>query len=349
MFTNFFSLIFFSILICGYTNIKPEAEKPSKSLLADAMFKKGLNETAAQEPDEKKLEDEKKEEDKVEGELELLDEIVSEITSLSGDVSESIVVTKQDIARRGFDGQVYTREKLEDEVLADQFSKILKATISDEDVNRNLKKMGMNDKQIADLYQAWGYLSKEEFFEDLKKVYRAKSAINFETESQLVTSEGEIKRYYDENPIFEEMVYTIETAFVPFSEDGNNDDLRAELKKFVEGIIPKPECVVWDNPIQVKESEITDQNRFLTNLNENEIYIREASDGFVIYKMKNIKNKHLISLDDRRDDIVEFLRKQKYPHVAGKMQDKFRSKAIILHPGDTYKWPENVNQLELEV
>ena len=97
-------------------------------------------------------------------------------------------------------------------------------------------------------------------------MYRANSAISFESESQMVVSEAEIKKYYEENPILQETVYIVETAFVPFSDTDLNVDIKEELEKYISDEINKPHYLCWDAPVEVKESEITNQNKFLKDL-----------------------------------------------------------------------------------
>ncbi len=278
-----------------------------------------------------------------EPELELLDQIEAEIISFSEDGSEKKILTMQNVRQRAFDGNKYTTQDLIDQTLCDNFSKFLKISVSNDDINRYLKKMNLTEKDVKGIAEHWDYPNVDAFYEDLKRTYRANGAIKFEIDSQLTVSEDEIKSEYDATPVYEEAYYMIENAFIPLSKDV--ETLKAELQNYAQGKIKRPDYVNWQIAAKVLEAEIPEQNKFLFDLPVDEIYIKEMPDGFDLFKIKRKQPRTLVSMESRKSEIVPKIQQAKYPTVYENVLQKLRSKSLIYRPDQEFVIPTKLKDL----
>jgi len=307
------------------------------------------NETVVNEPTEMPVtqaaSEPEKEPEFQTGKLELLDKIEAEIVTSTPDSIDTQIITTSDIRKRAFDGGKYTLDDLINEALADNLGKVFKINLTDDDVNKYLKRANLTDKkQLKKLTEQWGYESLEEFYENFKKIYRANSALNYEMSSQLVVTEEEIQEDYKNNPVYKEGYFTIETTFVLLDSTKTKDELRQELEDFVNGKRDL-DYIIWDMPITVKKTEIPKANNFLENMPPQSIYIKELNDGFDLFKLIDKKDDYLVPLEENKKERIDKLQTKKQEEVYKKVNENLHSKAIIYKPDQTT--PENISELGL--
>lgn len=277
--------------------------------------------------------------------LVLLDQVEAEVVTFGPEGSETTIITKMDIIRRGFDGNKYTENDLIDQTLADQFSRVLKVNISNDDINRNFKKMGITQKEVQSIADGWNFASVDDFYEELKMIQRANAALKFEVESQLIASEEEIKKEYEKKEIFEDAFFIIETAFVPYNEDKSKEELKQELLDFAKGIATSKFNINWDQPVKVKENEIPTSNKFLLDLQVGDIYVKDVPGGFDLFRMKRRQAQRLVTLEERRREIAGVLQQAKYPEAYEKTMKKLRSEALISQPSKIFAVPKDIKEI----
>jgi hypothetical protein len=240
------------------------------------------------------------------------------------------IITKQDIERSGFDGRNHTREsKVEDSMLCAK-AKSLKMAMSDEDVDRYLEKANMNEEQQFMMASRWFYDGIAEFKAALKDMYLANMSLSYEVESNLVISEADIQSYYDQNPIWLEAEYEIQTSFMPANQN-NQAQVQAKLEKFIQtgkGF----KNLTWDDAIVLKTSEISAANQFLADLSVGQVYLKQVSDGFDLFKMVLIRPLRLQPLVERRIEIVNHLRQERHPQVVEQVKKDLQAKSSVYYP-----------------
>jgi hypothetical protein len=248
------------------------------------------------------------------------------------DLSENklVVITQQDIERRGFDGNEHDLKGLETEVLLWQKAELLKMSLSDEDVDRQLDKMGMPKDQQIMIAEKWNYADVDEFKSALKKMYASNISLGFETESGLVIPEVEVQAYYDKDPIWLEAEYEIKTAFVPFKDQKTKKRLAKKLEKLV--VTGSGYKVAWSDSIAIKKSEISVKNDFLTKLKAGMIYKKSTNNGFDLFKMVKVEPHRLQPLLERKVKIVSKLRDERYPIIVEQVKKNLKNKSSIYHP-----------------
>lgn len=333
MISRILTLLFLLPISCMFSDNNFDKKTNLKNANASKQYKKNDKNKANQKEEE-------------ETNLELLDEIVSEITYTASDNIDTIVLTQSQVEQRGFDGNVYNVSDLENQKLLIKRGELLKAkSLTNDEINRNLKKNGMTEKDIINIAQRWGYLNKDVFFEALKEIYMASEILNYEVASQLVASREEIVDFYNNSEYIEEARYFVETAFVEhqktfeLKDDEANiekEKIKNELQSYIRGEISKPDYVNWEAPVEITQSEISRDNQFLTTLSIGSIFFQEEPNGFVLYKMKNKIPLRIIPISEVQDAIAMKIKKDKYPAVVEKVKNKLREQAIIVHPNECF-------------
>lgn len=278
-----------------------------------------------------KKEKAKKKKDLAPSPLVLIDKVDAELAFVSSENNEisTELVTMQDVNRQGFDGSHYNSDDLIDMKLADEAGNDLKITMSDDDINRYLQKSNMSQDYIKRLSETWWFPDLAAFYKVLKESYRGRMALNYQIDSQVVVSEEEIKKYYDEHPVWIETSYVIETAFEPLG-DKKIEELQKDLQEEDEknGL-----CKIrWDLPSTIKESEIGKNNVFILDMQIGDVYLKTQADGVVLFRLKNKSLKHLVSYKDRHLEISRIIKLTKAEAAEKKVKESLREGALIYKP-----------------
>ncbi len=252
-------------------------------------------------------------------------------------------ITEKMIYRRGYDGTKYTLEDIIDFILLDDLGEKIKVNVNDEAISRYLQNIGADADQISKIIEYWGYADEDEFRNDLKIMYRGSSALNYEIESKISITEDDINKYYKNNIIKTDKKYLLRTAFVDldsdkFSESGEDQD--RYLKKLAKKYNSKfDKCLEWewDPVIEIKPEEISEDNKFILDLSEGEIFIKKILDsnnkitGFNIFALQKIIEAGQVSLSKRRAEITKILQKDLYDNAVKQVKQELRNKADIYY------------------
>ena len=240
------------------------------------------------------------------------------------------IITTQEVARAGFDGREHTvASHVEDKMFCAK-AKNLKMAMSDEDVDRYLEKANMNEEQQLLLASRWFYDGIAEFKAALKDMYLSNMSLSYEVESNLVISEEDVQAYYNQHPVQLEPEYEIQTCFVP-ADQANQAQIQAQLEKFIQtgkGF----KKLAWDDAITLKASEISDNNQFLVDMKLGQIYLKPVCGGFDLFKMILIRPLRLQPLVDRRVEIINHLRTERYPQVVEQVKKDLKAKSSVYYP-----------------
>jgi len=278
-------------------------------------------------------------EDDESAKLILLDKIDAVVAS--GDNFK--IVTTSDISKRDFDGVSHTIDDIINEDLMDILAIRLKLNVSDDDVNKFLGRMGMTQEQIKEIARKNGYYDLAEFYEQFKKMYRASQAQSFKISSELVFSEDVIKEYCVENPKVEEAIYLIECASVAYDRSKDRLDQEKELRDSIKN---NKIIIEWGFPVELKSSEISKDNSFVFGMKEGEVFVKATKNCFDLFKLKKLKPEKIYSPEERRQEIIDVLKAEKYNEVVAGIYAKLREEALILKP-DFEEYPVPVYSKDL--
>src|SRR3990167_8389936 len=251
--------------------------------------------------------------------------LIDRIEAVVAEGDQVKVVTSLDVARRGYDGTTYLVQDLVNEDLLEILGDKFKINVDDKDVTRYLQKMNASETQMKAIAQANGYATLSELYEQFKKTFKAQSALSFKTQSELVFSEDVILQYCKNNPQIREANYILQMSFVPFVDSSKQDELKNEIQKY----------------IKHEPNQVSKENSFIFDMKDGQIYIKDMPQGFSLFKMIKSSPEYEVTLEERRLEIVNILRNEKYEEVVKKVVQELRNNALILTPSfDIYPIPE---------
>src|SRR3990167_1735704 len=266
--------------------------------------------------------------------------LIDRIEAVVAEGDQVKVVTSLDVARRGYDGTTYLVQDLVNEDLLEILGDKFKINVDDKDVTRYLQKMNASETQMKAIAQANGYATLSELYEQFKKTFKAQSALSFKTQSELVFSEDVILQYCKNNPQIREANYILQMSFVPFVDSSKQDELKNEIQKYIKHE-PNKISVDWDAPITILKNQVSKENSFIFDMKDGQIYIKDMPQGFSLFKMIKSSPEYEVTLEERRLEIVNILRNEKYEEVVKKVVQELRNNALILTPSfDIYPIPE---------
>lgn len=233
---------------------------------------------------------------------------------------KAVIITQQEVIQRGFDGQKHTLADLVEENMLWQKAELMKMSLSDEDVERQLEKMGMTKAQELDLSKQWNFADVLDFKLALKKMYVANMALSYETEIGLTIPEDQIQAYYDQNPVEVPAQYEIQTSFVSGASDLDQEQLK--LRKDLE----------WSEVVVIDEDQISSQNDYLTKLQPGQIQVQAGDGGFDLIKLVKSTPRHLKPLAERKAEISAKLRHEKHPQAVASVKKDLQNLLHVYYP-----------------
>lgn len=240
------------------------------------------------------------------------------------------VITQQDIARSAFDGKEHELAEVVYNTQLELRADGMKMSLSDEDVDRRLEEMGLPKEHQILMAEKWNYSDLDEFKDAVRQMFVTGMSQGFEIESRLVIPQADVQAYYDKNPVWLSAEYEIQTSFVPFDNAKDQSKLKRKLEKFI--FTGKGYKVEWSEAIMLKADEISQENQFLTELKPNQIYLKAAQDGFDLFKMIEIRSERLQPLVERKSQIINVLRNERYQAVLQDIKDELEKKSVIYYP-----------------
>lgn len=260
--------------------------------------------------------------------LTLLDESQAIVSTISPEKAQVVttVITMQDVNRQGFDGGKYNCEDLINFALMDHLSQDMKINVTTDDINRYCQKMGLSKDQIKYISDSNWFPSIDDFYELFKKNYRGRMAMNFLVDSQIVISEEEIKKYWQDNPIWLEPIYFVEIVTIPLN--------GKSLEEFQKELAAKEKRnnltdIHWQEPVKILDSELGENNKFVAGLKIGDVYIQPEDKEVTLYRLQNKEPKRRKPLEERKKEITNHLKMKKSFKVEQEEREKLKNNALI--------------------
>ncbi len=261
--------------------------------------------------------------------LKLLDKTMATIYHPEG----TIVKCLSDI-RPGLNELPRTLDDVIFEELALLDARMLRINISEEDIDRYLaqlkKQAGYTDAQIAQSFAQLG-LTVEQGKEEIRRMQAIQEVTGYRIrdQQQVLVAPKAVERYCEENPQYQEPIYKISQSIFAF----NKSKDKAENLKKLGDIIKSGEIdyiTTWDEPIEIKLSEISKAQQMITDMKEKEVKVlKETEDGAILIKLVSKTEKRLLSFEERKIEVESFLRAQKYFELAQNYRDDLFAKTKI--------------------
>jgi hypothetical protein len=243
------------------------------------------------------------------------------------------LVTLSDIDRPSIAGNKQSLDDLVTSKLMVQDAVRYKMEPNDEAVDNNLKAVQRENKLSLDdlktIFSSSGY-SYEEGRTQFKEMTAISTMIDFRIRSRLIIPEREIESYYQAHPIIQEASFQVEHALMTVPYGMDRDIFLKELKNLKETGRCKLD-IEWSEPFWINKSEIANDKQFITTMEVSSIAIGgETAAGIELFKLINKKDEHLLSLEERYNEIADYLKRPKYDELFEQYKkDLFAGAAVV--------------------
>ncbi len=262
-------------------------------------------------------------------------QLVNEIVVIIYHEMGTVAILASDI-RPALDGHMQTlREVILNKLmqLDALYHKIIVTQQEAEKYIENIQKQNrLSRKAVEDLFREAGY-TYAEALEYLRARQMIEQVVEFRVKSdkRMIVSRAQAEERYKENPPQVEATYTIATAFISQEQLGNK-----KLSEYLK-TINLDKDVQFDEPFELKESEIADDRKALTTHKERDIVFTEAIDGgFEITRLIKKTPAQVMPFDDCYMEIVTKMRQERLKEVFEAYYSLLLSQATIrfTHPED---------------
>lgn len=239
------------------------------------------------------------------------DFVIDKLEATVSNASRTDVIVTSDIKHRSFDGVEHTLDDMILEAVKDQRGQELGITIEKEDVDRYLRAMShgedVSQEAITARAKMFGYANAEEFYNDLKRLYRSNSAMEMEIRSLLSVSEQEARAYYEAHPEYQEGTYFLQTAFMPVKEGSSIAALKKSLNDPT-----TVDAIDWSTPFGITYGELAHDRDFIRTMDTGQTHAVVTDTGLQLYRLKNHNKPRPFSFDERRKAIINTVRDSKF-------------------------------------
>ena len=234
------------------------------------------------------------------------------------DADDSAIVTLSDIMRPGIDGAVHTLDERVFEKLLWFDGKKHRILPSEEDIERHLKiverENNIGRKELIVIFENGGYTF-DEGKEQFGVMYTVNAMIDFKVRGSLFVSQKEVEQYYRENPEYVDATYLLKRGVISYDYSISEGEQSSIIKQ---AIVDKNEVpdVVWSPAFSVVQGKMAPNIVFVTDMQADEISEPIASpDGIMIFKVVDVTQRRLKTLDERYASIADLLRRPKYQEI----------------------------------
>ena len=255
--------------------------------------------------------------------------LLDTIAAVGGSPNKPWIITAWDVARPPLGGPPVSLDDLILQNLICDDAERLKFAVSDIEATKILEQVieqnEMSNDEFKERVKDSGYCV-DEVLTMLSRMQMVRQLLDYQVSSRVAVSQKVIQKYYDSHPITEEGKCEVQYALVPFQEGTSLDKQRAELANYVAGGCKGDGVTVaWKRPFLLEEAEVAPEKHFILEIEEGGYNGPiEANNGFEIYHMKSKRPKRLLTLEERRRDIVSTLSQDSY----SKLFDEYRQRLL---------------------
>ncbi len=262
-------------------------------------------------------------------------QLVNEIVAIIYHEMGTVAVLASDI-RPALDGHVQTLREVVLNKLMQLDALYHKINVTREEAEKyieNIQKQNrLSRKAVEELFTQAGY-TYAEALEYLRGRQMIEQVVEFRVKSdkRMIVSRAQAEERYHENPPMIEAVYTLAIAFISQEQLGKNN-LSDYLK-----IINIDSDLQFDEPFDLKESEVADDRKAITKHKDGEIVFSEAVEGgFEITRLIKKTPAKVMPFDDCYMEIVTKMRQERLKEVFESYYKLLLSQATIrfTHPED---------------
>lgn len=246
------------------------------------------------------------------------------------------LICQSELDRVGIDGRLQTvQDAIIEELL---FQDAIKHKIPIDDYAdryiRSIKKNhNIDDTEVDKIFEGAG-LTPEEGRLKLQKMGANATMIDLKVKARITIALADVEKEYAKNPKYEEAHYQVEVAFVPFF--ARDLAKQQEQYSFLMDQIDHNELdVQWGAPLWINENDLAEDKKFITHMKTGSIsHPQKVANGYEIYRLKDKKDRRLLTLDERYREIVDYLREPKFKEVFDEYVNELYKTASLIFVDD---------------
>lgn len=179
------------------------------------------------------------------------------------------------------------------------------------------KQLKINDAEFETLFSEVGR-TMAEGLEMLNIFYNTEFFTHYKFKSQLVPTEDEILNYFNDNPEFIEGSYEISIARVPYDDDADREIVKNKIEKALVDKNDGDGLIEWGNVIKVAEEDLQDDQKFITKMKPEGVFIQETDGMFELVKLVAYEPTRIKTLEERKNSIIDALNRKKLETMLAK-------------------------------
>jgi parvulin-like peptidyl-prolyl isomerase len=238
------------------------------------------------------------------------------------------VLAESDTKRRAYDGSEHTLDDVVLECAKDQRGERLGIALEKEDIDRYLRAMShgenISPEMLTAQAKAFGYDTLDEFYEDLKRLYRAHAAEETELHTLVNVTEQEAQNYAKKNPEYKDGVYYVQTALILLTDGENKDEIKRSIQ---DGSYAQN--IDWSTPFDIAYKELAQDKSFISTMKIGDTHVVDTTSGLQVYKLKNSVKPQPIPFEERKKNIINVLREQKFKKSLKQYEVDVRGEVIV--------------------
>lgn len=255
------------------------------------------------------------------------------------------VITQSELDRPAIDGTMRSKQDLIRNARlynkAKEYGMIPGESDIDDHLNTIKRENKMSHDDVVKLFDSAGYTFAEGR-EQLGEMSAISTLLSVKVHSRLLIPEREIRAYYDENPIYIEPQYEIQSGLMPFDSSLSKDQQRKKIEATLRAGKTLPN-VEWKDPFWFDIAEIAEDKMFITQMNPGEVrFSQETFDGFELLKLVNMHERRLKSLQERYVEIADILRRPRYERLFTEFEQQLEAQMPIID----LESPDNLAQAQ---
>lgn len=244
-----------------------------------------------------------------------------------------------DEGRHGIDGRPKNIQNCIIEELIFQDAKKMKIPLEPEIVEEHLRRtmisFGLKPGDEDKIFAQEGFTPLEGR-KEFEKIFAVQSMLDFKVKSDLVITEEQVIKYWEENPIVIEERFCIQTAFVSAAQK-NKEGIKEgsqELEKRIDDLIKTGKSklsITWSDAFWIKKSELAQDLEMITTMQKGEVIKIAQNQGYQLYKLVDYEPEKLVPLHERYREIVETLKRPMFEQKMKNYHQELLKGATIIY------------------
>ncbi len=255
--------------------------------------------------------------------------LINEVSCIVDGPERRYYITRSELETPGFDGKIPSADEIVDKELIYQDALKHKIPITEfaQKHIQGIKRQHKLTDEVFDKICAEAGLDPQGALEEFEKMGAGNTMIEQKIMSRIYLPEHEIKEYYEAHPKIKAAKYQLQVAYIPFD---TSQPLEAQKQDLEQRVKTSPESIRWGEPFWLKENDIADEKKYITQLARGECAPAQLVDGgFEVLRLVNKKEARVIPLEKRYREILHTLRMPKLQHMIDEYKKELRSFSSI--------------------